>query len=171
MAQREDLLRDRVAIEMKKYFKQDFKRIGHATRVARYAEQIVKAEGGDPGIVLAAAYLHDIGIKEAERKGQGSAARCQEEEGPPIAREILDRLGARAELIEEVCDIIARHHHPRDEETTNFKCLYDADLIVNLEENGKEKPMESERIEKIIQKSLLTETGKALAREALKVNV
>ncbi len=32
-----DLLKDRVAIEMKRYFTTDFKRIGHATRVARYA--------------------------------------------------------------------------------------------------------------------------------------
>ncbi|MCP4665624.1 MAG: phosphohydrolase, partial [Deltaproteobacteria bacterium] len=37
IAQKENLLKDRVAIEMKRYFKQDFKRIGHATRVARYA--------------------------------------------------------------------------------------------------------------------------------------
>lgn len=167
MARREDLLRDRVAIEMKKYFKQDFKRIGHATRVARYAEQIVKAERGDPAIVISAAYLHDIGIKEAERKHRSTAARYQEEEGPPIAREILERLGARAELIEEVCDIIAHHHHPRDEETLNFKCLYDADLIVNLEENGKENPPEPDKVSRIIEKSFLTETGKSLAREAL----
>lgn len=168
MAKRDDLLRDRVAIEMKKYFKQDFKRIGHATRVARYAEQIVKAEQGDPAIVISAAYLHDIGIKEAERKYQSTAARYQEEEGPPIAREILDRLGARPELIDEVCDIIAHHHHPREVETLNFKCLYDADLIVNLEEKDRDEPLESGKIAEIIERSLLTDTGKALAREALK---
>ena len=34
IAQKEDLLKDRVAIEMKRYFKNDFKRIGHASRVA-----------------------------------------------------------------------------------------------------------------------------------------
>lgn len=168
MAKRDDLLRDRVAIEMKKYFKQDFKRIGHATRVARYAEQIVKAEQGDPAIVISAAYLHDIGIKEAEKKYQSTAARYQEEEGPPIAREILDRLGARPELIDEVCDIIAHHHHPREVETLNFKCLYDADLIVNLEEKDRDEPLESGKIAEIIERSLLTDTGKALAREALK---
>ena len=44
IAQKEDLLKDRVAIEMKRYFKNDFKRIGHATRVARYAERIGKKE-------------------------------------------------------------------------------------------------------------------------------
>jgi HD superfamily phosphohydrolase YqeK len=163
MAKRDDLLKDRVAIEMKKYFKQDFKRIGHATKVARYAEQIVKNEKGNPAVVLPAAYLHDIGIKEAERKYNSTVARYQEEEGPPIAREILRRLGAREELIEEVCDIIAHHHHPREDETVNFKCLYDADLIVNIEENNKDQPISAERLAKLINGSFFTETGRQIA--------
>jgi len=33
LAQKEDLLKDRVAIEMKRYLKQDFKRIGHASLI------------------------------------------------------------------------------------------------------------------------------------------
>jgi len=167
MAKRDDLLKDRVAIEMKKYFQKDFKRIAHATKVARYAEQIVKQEGGDPAIVLPAGYLHDIGIKEAERKYQSSAARYQEQEGPPIARDILTRLGARQELIDEVCDIIGHHHHPRDEETLNFKVLFDADLIVNLEENHKDQPIEREKLDKILAKSFFTATGRQLAAKVL----
>jgi HD superfamily phosphodiesterase len=167
LAQRDNLLKDRVAIEIKRYFNKDFKRIGHATKVARYAEQIVKSEDGDPAVVLCSAYLHDIGIKEAERKHNSTAARYQEEEGPPVAREILARLGARSELIEEVCDIVGHHHHPRNEETANFKCLYDADLIVNLEEKRSEKRMEPEKIERIIQESFLTEAGRTLARGIL----
>ena len=167
VAQRDDLLKDRVALEMKRTFGRDFKRIAHAVKVARYAEEIVKAERGDPAVVLTAAFLHDIGIKEAERKFNSSAARYQEEEGPPIAREILTRLGARPELIEEVCDIIGHHHHPRDSETVNYKCLYDADLIVNLEENQKERPVVPERLVKTIEGSFFTEKGKELARVAL----
>jgi hypothetical protein len=165
IAQRDDLLKDRVALEMKRYFGRDFKRIAHATKVARYAEEIVKAERGDPAVVLSAAFLHDIGIKEAERKHNSSAARYQEEEGPPIAREILIKLGARPELIEEVCDIVGHHHHPRDPETVNFQCLYDADLIVNLEENHKEQPMVPDRLVKMIDKNFFTERGKSLAKE------
>jgi HD superfamily phosphohydrolase YqeK len=164
IAQRDDLLKDRVALEMKRTFGRDFRRIANATKVARYAEQIVKAEGGDPAVVLTAAYLHDIGIKEAERKYNSSAARYQEEEGPPIAREILTKLGARADLIAEVCDIISHHHHPRDVETVNFKCLYDADLIVNLEENRQEQPIAPERLAKMIEGNFFTERGKELAR-------
>jgi len=118
-------------------------------------------------VVLTAAYLHDIGIKEAERKYQSTAAQYQEEEGPPIARDILERLGAKAELVDEVCDIVGRHHHPRPQETTNFKCLYDADLITNLEENHQERPMGSEELGRILAKSFLTESGKKLAEEVL----
>jgi putative nucleotidyltransferase with HDIG domain len=165
IAQRDDLLKDRVALEMKRTFGRDFKRIAHATKVARYAEEIVKAEGGDPAVVLTAAYLHDIGIKEAERKFSSTAARYQEEEGPPIAREILTKLGARAELIAEVCDIIGHHHHPRDPETVNFKCLYDADLIVNVEENHQEQPIAPERLATMIERNFFTERGRSLARQ------
>jgi HD superfamily phosphodiesterase len=167
VSQREDLLKDRVAIEMKRYFKNDFKRIGHASRVARYAENIGKKEGGNLAVILTAAYLHDIGIKEAERKHRSTAARFQEEEGPPIAKQILTRLGAGEELIEEVADIIGHHHHPRTEETVNFKVLYDADLIANLEEGNKERPLDTEKLERIFNKSFLTETGRSTAESVL----
>ncbi|HID30533.1 MAG TPA: HD domain-containing protein [Desulfobacterales bacterium] len=167
LADRDDLLKDRVAIEMKRYFGRDFKRIGHAADVARYAEQIVKEEKGNPAVVLCAAYLHDIGIHEAERKHNSTAARYQQREGPPIAREILTRLGAREEIVDEVCDIIAHHHHPREKETLNFKILYDADFIVNQKESLSHKETDRERLSKIVEKTLLTDTGKRLARETL----
>ena len=165
IAQKENLLKDRVAIEMKRYFKQDFKRIGHATRVAGYAEQIGKEQRGNLAVILTAAYLHDIGIKEAERKHQSTAARYQEEEGPPVAREILTRLEARAESIEEVCDIVGHHHHPRSDESINFKSIYDADMIVNLEENQKENPMAPEKLTNMLDKSFLTESGCNLGKK------
>ena len=167
LAERGDLLKDRVAIEMKRYFKSDFKRIGHATRVARYAETIGRAEGGNLAVILCAAYLHDIGIHEAERKYDSTAARYQEELGPPIAKEILIKLGATAEMIEEVCDIVGHHHHPRDEETPAFKALYDADLIANLEDNKKDEPIEAARLDAIIAKSFLTQNGGIEAKKIL----
>jgi len=167
IARREDLLKNRVAIEMKRFFDRDFKRIGHATDVARYAEQIVKEEGGDPAVVLLAAFLHAIGIKNAEEKYNSNDACYQEQEGPPVAREILSRLGSWEELIEEVCDIIGHHHHPRNEETLNFKILYDADLIENLKEKQKEKPLDQEKLTTVIEESFFTDTGKRLAKNTL----
>ncbi|MBW1999793.1 MAG: HD domain-containing protein [Deltaproteobacteria bacterium] len=167
IAQKEDLLKDRVAIEMKRYFKQDFKRIGHASRVARYAEKIGKNEGGNLAVILTAAYLHDIGIKEAERKYQSTAAKYQEMEGPPIAREILNSLGTREEIIDEVCDIVGHHHHPRPDDDINFKSVYDADLIVNLEEKYKKEPHDRGSLVAKIDELFLTESGKRLASEVL----
>jgi len=167
LAEKENLLKDRVAIEMKKYFKTDFRRIGHAMKVARYAEQIGKAEGGNLAVILSSAYLHDIGIHEAEKKHGSTAGRYQEIEGPPIAKDIMEKLGAKYELIDEVCDIVSHHHHPREVETINFKAVYDADLIVNLEEGNRDKPVDEERMSKLIEKSFLTETGKRKAREVL----
>ncbi|WP_373500846.1 HD domain-containing protein [Desulfococcus sp.] len=167
MAQRENLLKDKVAVEMKKYFKTDFKRIGHATRVARYAEAIGKQEGADIAVIMSAAYLHDIGIHEAERRHGSTAAAHQEAEGPPIARSILEKLGAEAALIEEVCDIVGHHHHPRPEETLNFKVVYDADLIENLSEQQKKEAVGEGKLARLMDTAFLTPSGREEARRVL----
>lgn len=167
VARKEDLLKDRVAIEMKRYLKSDFKRIGHATRVARYAERIGKNERGNLAVILSAAYLHDIGIPEAERKHGSSAPEYQEKEGPPIARSILNKLKANEDLVDEVCDIVGHHHHPGSDESLNFKVVFDADLIANLEDKIKERPMETKRLTKIIEKNFLTAGGKKEATQVL----
>ncbi len=156
-------LKDRVAVAMKRYFGTDFRRIGHAVKVTDYVEEINRVEQGDPAIVTICGYLHDIGIKEAERKFNSSAARYQHQEGPPVARVILTELEADPQLIDEVCDIIGHHHTPRPEETTNFKVLYDADLIVNMEDKQKESPSPRQHLENMINKSFLTETGAEIA--------
>jgi putative nucleotidyltransferase with HDIG domain len=166
-AAREALLKDRVAVEMKQTFGKDFKRIRHAADVARYAEKILQEEKADPAVVLCAAYLHDIGIHEAQRKHHGTAARHQHEEGRPIARDILQRLGAKPELIDEVCDIVGHPHHPRKEETLNFKVVYDADLIVNLEEDQRKGQSPRDRLSRIVEKGFLTGAGKRLAQSVL----
>ena len=167
LKQKEDLFKDRVAVAMKLYFKQDFKRIGHAGRVARYAERLVQEEKGDPAIVLAAAYLHDIGIKKAEEKHSSTESRYQEEEGPEVAREILTKLDAAEGLIDEVCDIVGHHHHPRPQETVNFKVLYDANVLANIEERHKKSPMSAEKLAELVDSKFLTESGRKLARSVL----
>ncbi len=165
LAQKEDLLKDRVAIEMKRTFKTDFKRIGHAMRVARHAERIGKAEGANLGVILCAAYLHDIGIHAAEKKHNSNAPKYQELEGPPIARTILEKLGATGRIVTEVCDIVGHHHHPRPEETLNFKVIFDADLIANLEDDLREAPIAPDRLARILEKSLFTRTARGYSRE------
>ncbi len=72
MAKREDLLKDRAAIEMKRRLGRDFRRIAHTVKAARYAERIAGIENGDPAVVLLAAYLHDI---EKDKSAAVSTAR------------------------------------------------------------------------------------------------
>ncbi|MEE8400207.1 MAG: HD domain-containing protein [Desulfobacterales bacterium] len=167
LAKREDLLKDRVALEMKRYFRTDFKRIGHATRVARHAERIGKNEKGNLAVILSAAFLHDIGIPEAEKKYGSSAPEYQEKEGPAVAASIMTKLNAKEELIDEVVDIIGHHHHPGPEESINFKVLYDADLIANIEDQQKDAPMDPEKIARIIEDLFLTRSGREEAQETL----
>jgi HD superfamily phosphodiesterase len=167
IAQKEGLLKDRVAIEMKRYFENDFRRIGHASRVARYAERIGKKEKGNLAVILTAAYLHDIGIHEAEKKHGSTAAEFQEAEGRAVARCILQKLGAKDELIDEVCDIIGHHHHPRSKDTINFKVVYDSDLLENTEEKKKNESMENDELRRFIEKSFLTAAGRETAKEIL----
>ena len=80
---------------MQDYFGVDQRRIDHALQVSCYAEELLSYIDADPVTTLAAAYLHDIGIHEAERKHGSSSGKWQEIEGPPIARKILTSLGAK----------------------------------------------------------------------------
>ncbi len=152
-----------VAFKIKEYFEYDYKRIFHALNVANYAYFIAKKENGDLNIVLCCGYLHDIGIKNSELKYNSSAPKYQEIEGPPVAKEILLKLNASEKLIEEVCNIIAHHHSPKEKETINFKCLYDADLIQNWIDGIKERNVKPQNIDKILN-LFYTETGKKLIK-------
>jgi hypothetical protein len=155
LAQKENLLKDRVAIEMKRYLRHDFKRVGHAIRVARYAEQIGREEGANLAVILCAAYLQDL-----KTGSEGT-------EAPSMAREILTRLGAKEALVDEVCDMIAHGHKPGENDSVNLKGLYDADLLAGLEEKQKEHPVNTDELARIIETSFLTLSGRNLAEKRL----
>ncbi|MFQ5996693.1 MAG: HD domain-containing protein [Dehalococcoidales bacterium] len=147
---------------MEAYFKGDVKRINHAHRVTEYAEELLQQEGGDYPIVIGASILHDIGIHQAEKKYGSTSGKYQEKEGPPIAQQILVRLGFERRQIEEICEIIAHHHSPGRINTQNFKILYDADWLVNLRDEY--DIQDKKKLADIIDRVLLTESGKAMAK-------
>lgn len=146
--------------EMESYLGDDQKRINHAHRVLKYAEQILEKERGDRKVVEAAAILHDIGIHEAEKKYGSTAGKYQEIEGPPIAKNILAKLGFPANKIDEVLEIIA-HHHSGGVDTDNFKIIWDADWLVNLQEDLKE--LDQDKKKRLVEKNIMTEIGKSIA--------
>jgi hypothetical protein len=161
---RREFLKDRIASEMRRVFGKDSRRINHANKVVRFAEEILKGEGGDPAVVIAASYLHDIGIHEAERKYKNTAGNYQEREGPPIARTILERLGAEKAMTDEVCDLIAHHHSPGHIQTLNFQILWEADSLANFEEAT---DRELDQMKEVVGITFMTSTGKMLAEALL----
>jgi hypothetical protein len=156
-------VRQELISEMKKVFGPDKKTIDHALAVLDYAEQIQAEEGGDPLVVKAAAILHDIGILDAERKYSSSAGKYQEMEGPPIAKEILERHGVKAHDIEHICRIIASHHSARDIDTVEFRIVWDADWLANLSSDFSDASRE--RLKEIIDKTFKTRKGRQIAVE------
>lgn len=157
---------DRIAqvrAAMEEYFGEDRKRIEHALRVTAFAGQLMEEEAANPDLVIATALLHDIGIREAERKYGSSAGNLQEVEGPPVAREILSGIGFSEPFIGEVCEIIASHHSPGEVDTENFRIIWDADWLVNM---GDECDLsDPARTEQIIKKTFQTRTGRRIARQ------
>jgi HD superfamily phosphodiesterase len=148
---------------LEEYFGDDVKRINHAKRVMRFAEELLEKEKADRDIVIPASILHDIGIKVAEQKYGSAAARYQEKEGPSVARKILFKCGFGKEAIDEICGIIGHHHSPGKINTLNFKVLYDADWLVNLGEEFKAK--ERGQLKTIIDRIFLTKAGEELAKK------
>ena len=101
------------------------------------------------------------------KKNNRAQREYQHKEGPPIAKAILIKLGAKEALIEEVCDIIGHHHQPRADDTMNFKVVYDADLMENIDEKQKENPVDPAQLAERIEKLILTPGGREVAQEVL----
>lgn len=154
---------DRVRSEMERYFGDDQRRIEHALQVTGHADWLLDFIDADPVITLAAAYLHDIGIHQAELRHGSSGGRYQEVEGPPIARRILDSLGADEEMITAVCELVGNHHTPAGVDSPEFRILWDADALVNLAETLPGKS--AEEVLTVLERSLVTEPGYRRARK------
>ncbi len=158
----DNLLKDKVAVEMKRYYKTDFKRIGHLSRVARYAEMIGKEEGANLAVILCAAYLNNIGRDEARSKHNSDAPELIRQESLVIASAILAKLGAKEAVRKEVCALLS---DPEDGNSSESNTLNDAILIARLEDQHKEEPLSSRFVEETINTEFLTESGRQLARK------
>ncbi len=156
---------NRLIAEMKSVFGKDEKRIRHTLSVLDVARSLLRHEQANPRVVMAAAILHDIGIKEAERKHSSSAGVYQEQEGPPIAERIMKEAGIDKETMDHVLRIVGSHHSGKDIDTPEFRIVWDADWIINLPEEHPD--LSGSELEKKIEKIIKTEAGKARAREML----
>jgi hypothetical protein len=149
LAQRESLLKDRVALEVKRRLGRDFERIGHAARTLRLAEQIAREEGGSLPVLLTSASLRQVGENPAETLA--------------FARETLTRLGAREDLIAAVCALLEREGSA---ETREERILADADRLARLETSSEPAACGPQAVEESL-RAFHTPAGRHLARVRL----
>ncbi len=143
------------------YNQNDVKRVNHALKVLGYAQAILISANLDEkskNIILYTAVLHDIGIKESERKFNSSAWNYQEIEGPPIAEKMLLELNIPADIIKRVCFIIGNHHSYDKINGIDFQIIVEADFLVNIYE----KSLSISTIVDIKNNYFKTESGKKL---------
>ena len=120
------------------YYKGDARRINHFLKVFAFAKSIGEREGltSESQLILeVAAVTHDIGIKPSEQKYDSCAGEYQQLEGPPVAREMLMKLGYAPEVIERVCYLISKHHTYSNIDGLDYQILVEADFLVNLFED------------------------------------
>lgn len=147
-----------IAKEMIMYFSGDCRRINHALKVYSLSKSIGECEKLDKNkleILEAAAILHDIGIKESEKKYNSSAGNYQEIEGPPIAKAILKKLAYDEEFIDRACFLIGNHHSYNKIDDIDFQILIEADFLVNIFEDD----VKLEQIKIVKEKYFKTGTG------------
>lgn len=147
-----------VALKMIRYFGSDLRRINHALKVHGFVRTIAgleKMSFEELTILEIASLLHDIGIKEAEKKYQSTAGHYQEMLGPGIARELLRDLSLEEDALNRICYLIGNHHSYNKIDGLDFQILVEADFLVNIFEDQ----MGKEQITAIKEKYFKTGTG------------
>ena len=146
---------------MTAYYAGDARRVNHFLKVYGFAKAIGEMEALDDStqeILEIAALTHDIGIKNSEKKFGSSAGKLQEAEGPPEAEKMLAGLGARPDVIDRVCWLIAHHHTYTDIKGSDYQILVEADFLVNTFEDA----MSIESIRSVRDKIFKTAAGTAI---------
>lgn len=148
---------------MVKFDAADSKRIQHFVKVHAFARRIAQGEGADAEtlfITEAAAYVHDIGIKPAERKYGSCSGKLQEQEGPAPARAMLEDLGFQPHVIDRVCYLVGHHHTYSNIDGLDYQALVEADFLVNMYEDG----VSQSAVQSALRSIFRTETGTRLCK-------
>ena len=142
----------------------DPKRIQHFIKVHAFAKLIAESEGIDAHtrfVLEAAAYLHDIGIHKAEDLLGDCGGKNQEKLGPGEAAPILERCGFSEADAQRVCFLIAHHHTYTGIDGADWQILLEADMLVNLFEDGAGERAARSALERVFK----TEAGRELCRQ------
>ena len=154
---------DELYLAMAEYYAKDPKRVQHFVKVHSFARLIGRAEGlkdKELFTLEAAALVHDIGIKAAEKKFGSCSGRLQEMEGPAIAEEMLDKLGFEQDVTERVSYLVGHHHTYKNVDGADYRILLEADALVNAYEDESPEAAVRAAYDRVFR----TETGRALSR-------
>lgn len=149
--------------EMIAYDKGDPRRIQHFMKVHDFARTIGQLEGLDEDtlyILESAAVVHDIGIHVCEEKYGSCEGKLQEKEGPALAKELLERLGYKQEVIDRVCYLVGHHHTYTNIDGVDYQILVEADFLVNLYEDA----VSLDAVRKAYENIFQTESGRKICR-------
>ncbi|TQQ83218.1 HD domain-containing protein [Peptacetobacter hominis] len=108
-------------------------------------------------ILGAAAILHDIAIKYCKENLNGDA--CQENQrkhAPELVKDFMLDAGYEPKCIDEVIELVLKHHEYDNIDKKLLQILIEADLIINAYESG--------AIDKNIIDIFKTEEGKNIVR-------
>ena len=157
-------LKSRVKEKMIEYYAGDARRIHHFLKVHSFAKLIGEMEGvtgEELEILEVAALVHDIGIKNSEKKYGYNTGKTQEKEGPPEAEKLLIPLTDDAAFIERVCYLVGHHHPYSNIDGMDSQILVEADFLVNLYEDKEHIKAVRSAYEKIFR----TQSGRKLCKE------
>jgi hypothetical protein len=161
-------IKDAAIRGMKEYFRNE-RYINHTLKVLDQAERIMQGEkiGWDflKSVITLSCIYHDIGIPEAVKKYSSSDAPYQEKEGPPLARELMNGIGVRRDVLERVCFIVGAHHTKGEVDGIDFQIVWESDFIVNLDE--KNIVLKQGELRTALEENTVTGTGRSLASELL----
>ena len=121
------------------YYSGDPKRIQHFVKVHGFPRLIGHMEAIPDETLLileAAAYVHDIGIKPAERLYGSCSGNYQEELGPAPAADMLKQCGFSAGQIERITYLVGHHHTYNNIDGLDYQILVEADFLVNFYEDA-----------------------------------
>jgi uncharacterized protein len=93
----------------------------HLYRVNQLARYLVEVEGGEKDIVLASAWLHDIGLVE------GNLGHCFK--GAKTARNFLAEIGVDYDTILKIVHCIEAHDGEIEAKSLEAKVVHDADTV------------------------------------------
>ena len=118
-------------------------------------------------MVLCAAYLYDIGAKNALEKHNSIDSEYMEKESPAVARELMEKLGAKEALINDVTELVGHRNRVTKDDNLNRRVLHDADMLTHMAACEKKISVDDREFFTRLDRLFLTDAGNELAKQVL----